>query len=68
MTSARAYRAAQDEPHALGELHRYRGTRFDAEVVDAFVTAWDTDVSPDILAIQAAVRDPVPLFKRASGL
>ena len=68
MTSARAYRAAQDEPHALGELHRYRGTRFDTEVVDAFVTAWDTDVSPDILAIQAAVRDPVPLFKRASGL
>jgi putative nucleotidyltransferase with HDIG domain len=40
MTSARAYRPAQGESHALAELTRHRGTQFDPEVVDAFMTAW----------------------------
>jgi putative nucleotidyltransferase with HDIG domain len=40
MTSARAYRPAQGESHALAELTRHRGTQFDPEVVDAFMAAW----------------------------
>jgi putative nucleotidyltransferase with HDIG domain len=39
MTSARAYRPAQSHAHAIGELWRYAGSQFDAEVVEAFVAA-----------------------------
>ena len=40
MTSARAYRGAQESSHAISELWRYAGSQFDAEVVEAFVAAW----------------------------
>jgi putative nucleotidyltransferase with HDIG domain len=40
MTTARAYRPAQTPQHAIAELWRYAGSQFDAEVVEAFVTAW----------------------------
>ena len=40
MTTARAYRPAQTPTHAIAELWRYAGSQFDAEVVEAFVTAW----------------------------
>lgn len=42
MTTARAYRPAQTPTHAIGELWRYAGSQFDAEVVEAFVTAWSS--------------------------
>jgi putative nucleotidyltransferase with HDIG domain len=45
MTSARAYRGAQETSHAIAELWRYAGSQFDAEVVEAFVAAW-TAASP----------------------
>jgi putative nucleotidyltransferase with HDIG domain len=40
MTSARAYRGAQEPSHAIAELWRYAGSQFDAEVVESFVAAW----------------------------
>ena len=40
MTTARAYRPAQTTSHAITELWRYAGSQFDAEVVEAFVSAW----------------------------
>jgi putative nucleotidyltransferase with HDIG domain len=57
MTSARAYRPAQSAAYALAELRRYRGSQFDAEVVDAFLAAWeqrpDSDLRSDLAAIAA---------------
>ena len=40
MTTARAYRPAGSASHGITELWRYAGSQFDAEVVEAFVTAW----------------------------
>jgi putative nucleotidyltransferase with HDIG domain len=40
MTSARAYRDAQRADYAVCELRRHRGSQFDAEVVDAFMSVW----------------------------
>jgi putative nucleotidyltransferase with HDIG domain len=40
MTSARAYRGAQEPSHAIAELWRYAGSQFDAQVVESFVAAW----------------------------
>jgi putative nucleotidyltransferase with HDIG domain len=37
MTSDRPYRPAPDIEYALSELHKHKGTQFDAEVVDAFL-------------------------------
>jgi putative nucleotidyltransferase with HDIG domain len=45
MTSARAYRPAQDPAHAIAELWHYAGSQFDAEIVEAFVAAWKTSVA-----------------------
>ena len=68
MTSARAYRTAQGEAHALGEMRLHAGTQFDAEVVAAFVEAWQGEVSSDIAAIQSSVRAVRSPFQReASG-
>jgi len=68
MTSARAYRTAQGEAHALGEMRMHAGTQFDAEVVTAFVEAWHGEVASDIAAIQANVRAVRSPFQReASG-
>jgi putative nucleotidyltransferase with HDIG domain len=68
MTSARAYRTAQGEAHALGELRMHGGTQFDAEVVTAFIEAWQGEVASDIAAIQASVRAVRSPFQReASG-
>ncbi|GAA2755555.1 HD-GYP domain-containing protein [Actinopolymorpha rutila] len=39
MTSVRSYRAARPVPEALDELQRCRGSHFDPELVDQFVTA-----------------------------
>ncbi|MGW0228900.1 HD-GYP domain-containing protein [Actinopolymorpha singaporensis] len=39
MTSVRSYRAARPVPEALDELRRCRGSHFDPELVDKFVTA-----------------------------
>jgi putative nucleotidyltransferase with HDIG domain len=55
MTTARAYRPAQTPTHAIAELWRYAGSQFDAEVVEAFVTAWSAvpvaDDRPDVAAV-----------------
>jgi putative nucleotidyltransferase with HDIG domain len=67
MTSARAYRTAQGEEHALGELRRNGGTQFDADVVAAFMEAWATDETSDIAAIQASVRSVRSPFHREAG-
>jgi putative nucleotidyltransferase with HDIG domain len=68
MTSARAYRTAQGEAHALGEMRLHGGTQFDAEVVTAFVEAWHGEVTSDIAGIQASVRAVRSPFQReASG-
>jgi len=60
MTSARAYRPAQGESHALAELTRHRGTQFDPEVVDAFMAAWraqgGSDVESELAPIMASAR------------
>ena len=64
MTSARAYRPAQGESHALAELTRHRGTQFDPEVVDAFMAAWraqggavrDADLAPIMASTRGRVR------------
>jgi len=60
MTSARAYRPAQGESHALAELTRHRGTQFDPEVVDAFMAAWRTqggsDGDAELAPIMASAR------------
>jgi putative nucleotidyltransferase with HDIG domain len=68
MTSARAYRTAQGEAHALGEMRLHGGTQFDVEVVEAFLEAWHGEVTSDIAAIQASVRAVRSPFQRpASG-
>ena len=60
MTSARAYRPAQGESHALAELTRHRGTQFDPEVVDAFMAAWraqgGSDADAELAPIMASAR------------
>ena len=64
MTSARAYRPAQGEAHALGELTRNRGTQFDAEVVDAFIAAWEAQggsgAEAELAPIMASARTALP--------
>jgi putative nucleotidyltransferase with HDIG domain len=72
MTSARAYRPAQPASYALGELRRHRGSQFDAEVVDAFLTAWESEagagIQSDLAAIAASVdRAARRLLPPASG-
>jgi putative nucleotidyltransferase with HDIG domain len=67
MTSARAYRTAQGEEHALAELRCNGGTQFDADVVAAFMEAWATDETSDIAAIQASVRSVRSTFHREAG-
>ncbi len=60
MTSARAYRPAQTDAHAIAELDRCRGTQFDPDVVDVFVAAWQhessTGARAEVAPIVAAVR------------
>ena len=60
MTSARAYRPAQGEAHALAEMTRHRGTQFDPEVVDAFMAAWraqgGSDADAELAPIMASAR------------
>ena len=68
MTSARAYRPAQTDAHAIAELDRCRGTQFDPDVVDVFVAAWQhesttgarAEVAPIVAAVRG-VRGPVAL-------
>jgi putative nucleotidyltransferase with HDIG domain len=62
MTSARAYRPAQGEAHALAELTRNRGTQFDADVVDAFMAAWRAQGSDqaELAPIMASARTALP--------
>jgi putative nucleotidyltransferase with HDIG domain len=67
MTSARAYRTAQGEAHALGELRRYRDTQFDGDVVDAFLAAWHKEGTPEVASIQASVRAVPSAFAREAG-
>ncbi len=61
MTSARAYRGAQDPSHAIGELWRYAGSQFDAEVVGAFVTAWSAAGTAAATADPSAARSALLL-------
>ncbi|MGE4233268.1 MAG: HD domain-containing phosphohydrolase [Bacteriovoracia bacterium] len=44
MVSTRPYRKGLDPKIAYDEIVKYRGTQFDAEVVDAFVKAFETGV------------------------
>jgi putative nucleotidyltransferase with HDIG domain len=67
MTTARAYRTAQGESHALGELRMHGGTMFDAVVVSAFLDAWHGEVTSDIAGIQASVRSVRSPFQREAG-
>jgi len=60
MTSARAYRGAQEASTAIAELWRYAGSQFDAQVVEAFVTAWSAAAAP---ADQAASTRLTPLLR-----
>jgi putative nucleotidyltransferase with HDIG domain len=60
MTSARAYRPAQPAEFAMQEISRYRGSQFDADVVDVFLEAWERQENPPILAAIAAGA-PAPL-------
>jgi len=64
MTSARAYRPAQGESHALAELTRHRGTQFDPEVVDAFMAAWraqgGSGADAELAPIMASARTALP--------
>ena len=68
MTSARAYRPAQTDAHAIAELDRCRATQFDSAVVDVFVAAWQNEstvggraeVAPIVAAVRS-VRGPVAL-------
>ncbi|RJQ55695.1 MAG: HD domain-containing protein [Nitrospiraceae bacterium] len=46
MTSDRPYRASPGVEYALAELHRYRGTQFDSEVVDAFLRVLEKREKP----------------------
>jgi putative nucleotidyltransferase with HDIG domain len=64
MTSARAYRGAQDASHAITELWRYAGSQFDAEVVESFVAAWSAAGPP---AEQSAPRSTPVLRLQPTG-
>ena len=78
MTTARAYRPAQSTSHAISELWRYAGSQFDAEVVEAFVSAWSAvpvadqghaDVATGLARATVVPFDrlPLPLSRSASG-
>ena len=41
MTTNRPYRAALDDQEAIEELRKFSGTQFDAQIVDAFISAYD---------------------------
>ncbi len=63
MTSARAYRPAQSANFAVDELRRHRGSQFDPEVVDAFLSAWSSvrrsHSRSGLAAIEASTRRPL---------
>jgi len=71
MTSARAYRPAQGESHALAELTRHRGTQFDPEVVDAFMAAWraqgGSEADAALAPIMASARTALPRIAAGSS-
>jgi HD-GYP domain-containing protein (c-di-GMP phosphodiesterase class II) len=64
MTSARAYRGAQEPAHAIAELWRYAGSQFDAEVVESFVAAGSAAGPP---ADQPAARSTTVLRLQPTG-
>lgn len=57
MTTARAYRPAQSDKHAIAELWRYAGSQFDAPVVEAFVAAWSAGPVGDTREVINATLD-----------
>lgn len=64
MTSTRSYRGARSVPEAVGELRKWAGTQFDAQMVDALIKAierfgWDPPrpVGPPGAGPPAAERD-----------
>ncbi len=66
MTSARAYRPAQPAEFAVQEISRYRGSHFDAGVVDAFLDAWAArqENRPVLAAIAAGAPAPHERLER----
>lgn len=60
MTSARAYRGAQEPAHAIAELWRFAGSQFDTDVVEAFVAAWSAVVPQEALAGRPGALLPFP--------
>jgi response regulator RpfG family c-di-GMP phosphodiesterase len=52
LTSTRVYRARLEMPEALELVKAGRGTQFDPDVVDAFVSRWD-----EVVGIHADLRD-----------